>query len=463
MVVKLAHLVAEFGKDQSLAVSGRGRVEGQVGRLQRWLPPMTSEPLAGSFDGPFEIQTKLGKVGGNLDLSVRSLVVGEPSKPTWSEPLVRLSFKGEIDSDGEQIRFDAATLQSRALTGSATGRLEKLSSTCDLTLSGELQYDLQRWEPQLRSLLGKDARIAGRDHKSFRIEGSMVSNKPPRLTTAPATVTPNPIAGLKGEAGFGWQIMQVFGCQVGAAEVKLRMFGDGWIRIQPIETTLNQGKLKLEPYIRIEPTPTILAFGKATGIERAKITPEMCSALLGYAAPAFAGARDADGEISLIIEGGQVPISDPDKADIWGRFVLHSARIGAGPLLQELSVFLKSPPVLKIPREHVIPFRLVNGRVYHQNLDMPLGELTVRTTGSVGLDGSLALIAEMPIPPKWLGKNQLPKGAQTIKLPIGGTISSPRIDEKELRKLMAQHLKDAASEGLRQEMEKSLQKLFRPK
>ena len=462
LVVKLANLTAELGLDKSWMVAGRGSVEGQVGRLQRWLPSITTEPLAGSFDGPFQIETKLGRVGGNAELNIRSLVVGDPAKPTWTEPVVRLAMKGQFDSGGEQVRVEEASLQSQALNATAIGRVENLNSTCDLTLNGQLQYDLERWEPQFRNLLGQETRVAGRDHKPFRIEGSLVSNKA-RLSIGPTSATRNPLGALKGEAGFSWQLMQAFGAQIGPADVKLRAFGDGWIRIQAIETSFNQGKLKLEPYIRLDPGPTIMAFGKATGIERAKITPAVCSALLGYVMPALGGAREADGEVSLIVEGGQIPFSDPSKADIWGKFVLHHARVGSGPLLQELSVFLKSPPVLKIPQEHVVPFRLVNGRVYHQNLDIPLGEITIRSTGSVGLDGSLALMTEMPVPPKWLGKTQLPKSAQTIKLPIGGTINNPRIDEKALREVIARTAKDAAGESIKQELEKSLQKLLRPK
>jgi translocation and assembly module TamB len=463
IAVKLTTLTAEVAKDRPFAISGRGSVQGQVARLQRWLPALTAEPLAGSFDGLFQIQTVLGKTGGQLELNLRSLVVGDPGKPVWTEPLVHAVMKGQVDAAGDQIRLQEATVQSSGLAGTAAGHLDRLSTSCDLSLTGQLEYDLSRWEPQLRNLLGKDANVAGRDRRPFRIEGSLSSNKLPRTTLGSPTAAPSPLASLKGELDLGWQSLQAFGCQVGPSELKLRMFGDGWIRIQPIDTALNQGRLKLEPYIRLEPGPTILAFGKATGIEKARITPAMCSALLGYASPVFGGVREADGEVSLAIEGGQVPLDDPAKADLWGRFTVHHAKVTPGPLLQELAILMKSPPSLNLSKEHVVPFRLVNGRVYHQNLELPLGEFTIRSTGSVGLDGSLALMTEMPIPPKWLGKNQLPKAAQTIKLPIGGTISSPRIDEKALREAMAQNVKDAAGETLRQELEKSLQKWLRPK
>jgi translocation and assembly module TamB len=117
---------------------------------------------------------------------------------------------------------------------------------------------------------------------------------------------------------------------------------------------------------------------------------------------------------------------------------------------------------------------MVNGRVYHTGLELHFPELTIRLSGSVGLDGSLALTAEMPVPPKWLGSSKLAKSAlgnQTIRLPIGGTLSHPKIDEHALREASAKFARDAAENVIRQEMdgkvkkeaENGLRKLFRRK
>ena len=121
-----------------------------------------------------------------------------------------------------------------------------------------------------------------------------------------------------------------------------------------------------------------------------------------------------------------------------------------------------------------MPFRMVNGRVYHTGLELHFPELTIHLSGSVGLDGSLALTAEMPVPPKWLGSSKLAKSVlanQTIRLPIGGTLNHPKIDERALREASARFARDAAENVLRQEMdgkvkkevENGLRKLFRRK
>src|SRR4029078_4101215 len=100
----------------------------------------------------------------------------------------------------------------------------------------------------------------------------------------------------------------------------------------------------------------------------------------------------------------------------------------------------------KLSKESVVPFQMADGRIYHRDLELVFTDLTIRTSGSVGWDESLSILAEMPVPPKWIGNN--PLGAslkgQTIRLPIGGTLNHPKIDERALAKLSSQFLRDNA-------------------
>ena len=73
----------------------------------------------------------------------------------------------------------------------------------------------------------------------------------------------------------------------------------------------------------------------------------------------------------------------------------------------------------------MVAFQLIDGRVYHQNLELVFPKATIRTSGSVGLDGTLSLVAEMPVPKHWFGTGRAAAalGQQTIRIPIGGTLS----------------------------------------
>jgi len=440
--------------DTGMTATAKGRINGDAAQLQRWLPSLTTEPISGTLDGPFDLRAEGGRIHGGAELSLRSLILGDPKNPTWNEAHVRLVVRGRFEPTADLAVLDEFKVEASALSVNASGRVGRLGTTRDVLLTGELAYDLEKWEPQLRRLLGKDALVKGRDRKPFRLEGSLASSKPASGAAA------SPLALLKGEASFGWQDVRAFGLDVGPATIRARMMGDAWIRFDPIDATLNHGKLKLEPYIRLDPAPMILAFGKATTIERVKLTPDLSASAIGFVAPFLAGVRDPQGEVSVIIDGGQIPLADPDQADVWGKVIIHSARATPGPLLVQVGNLLRSPANLNLPKEIVVPFRAVKGRVYHENLEVPMGDITVKTSGSVGFDGTLALTAEVTVPPRWF-KNP-PKTAPKVKLPIGGTLSNPRIDERGLQDLVRDKITDAAGDALKREVEKGLQKWFQP-
>ena len=96
-------------------------------------------------------------------------------------------------------------------------------------------------------------------------------------------------------------------------------------------------------------------------------------------------------------------------------------------------------------------------------------DLTIRTHGSVGLDHTLLLMAEMPIPPKWVAGNPQMASAlrnQTVSLPINGTLERPQIDQRALEQLSRQFLQKAAGNVIKDEvksqLDKNLDKILRP-
>jgi translocation and assembly module TamB len=106
---------------------------------------------------------------------------------------------------------------------------------------------------------------------------------------------------------------------------------------------------------------------------------------------------------------------------------------------------------------------MVKGRVYHKGLELEFPDLTIRTYGSVGInDQSVSIMAEMPVPPKWIGNNTIGSALrnQTIRIPIGGTLSKPKIDKRELERQSQQFIGNAARNILEDEGQKLLENLF---
>ena len=157
-----------------------------------------------------------------------------------------------------------------------------------------------------------------------------------------------------------------------------------------------------------------------------------------------------------------MPLADFASGDAAGKLTVHTVEIGPGPLVQELAVLMGRASPAKLKRESQVEFRLVQGRVYHRGMELIFPEFTVRTYGSVGLDKTVAIMAEMPVPPKWIGNNPLGSALkdQTIQLPIAGTLSQPKIDGKVLDKLAAQFIRKAGEGLLRNELNQQLDRFL---
>ncbi len=108
-----------------------------------------------------------------------------------------------------------------------------------------------------------------------------------------------------------------------------------------------------------------------------------------------------------------------------------------------------------------VEFRLVDGRIYHRNLQFSAGNVTITTRGSVGLDETLSMVAEIPMNAGLLGNNSKLKGinSQSMQIPIEGTLKRPKMDPKAVEKLTASLIKNTTRNLLFNPVEKGIEKL----
>jgi len=446
-------------------VNGKATIQGDINRMRRWLANPTPHPLPLSPKGrgvaAREITTSVtGSLiayldfqgdppQGTLDVHLTDVVVGPHKAPTWREPRMRLWTQLRLDPQADALHIDRFYLEGQALACDARGRLDELADDRNLQLQGLLKYDLQKLEPMLQTYLGSGAKLVGKDKQAFQLTGSL----------AP---TQTNLASFVGNAELGWKALRAYGGDVGPADLKLRL-QDGWVRTDPVHTTFNEGNLRLRPSIRLEPGPAELQLAPGLTIDRARITPGMSSSVLAYAVPVLAGVTKVDGEISLTLDKAHMPLAEPPDAEIHGKLHVHNARFGATKLIQELGdLFKTAPPAVQITN-CIVPVKMVDGKVYHEGLQFLAGDVSVRTSGWVSVEGNMNLLAEIQLPDRWLGKVSPNLSKQPIKLPIRGTLSSPTVDDAAVRAALSQFTRDAAGKLLQKEIENGLKKLFQRK
>ncbi|MGE3803689.1 MAG: hypothetical protein AB7K24_03335 [Gemmataceae bacterium] len=456
----------QFPVNAPMTCTGKTTLAGDVQRVLRLLQPATLTPLTGNVNGTLAWQWT-GPLELQLDLTGNNLVYGPRNQPTWQEAKPHLVCFASYDAVADALTLRRLEVQSSMAGCIGQGRIDKLSTRCDLNLTGQLQYDMAQVNKYLQPRLGNQVTLVGKDARPFRLEGSLAAahsvspSNAPRVVLGPPNSKLPPAAGmnLRGDASLALQSATIYGFQLGALTADAHL-EDGWIRFKPIASTLNQGKLNVTPSVRLEPTEVYLAQGRI--LERVRITPEMLAGGLGFVAPALANALEPQGSFTVDLDDGRVPLDNVNATTLAGKLSVHQLQVNSSPLIGELGRLLNLPGTVQVKPESVVPFRVTNGRVFHDNLELLFGNVVVKTSGSVGLDGTLALTASVPIPKHMLGSGVAATALakRTVNVPIRGTLERPKLDERAFLQETQKLIRDSARDVLREEAEKGLQRLF---
>ena len=191
--------------------------------------------------------------------------------------------------------------------------------------------------------------------------------------------------------------------------------------------------------------------------------------------PILSEVTEASGAFSVDIEGARLPLGNAAGCDLVGHLLTDQAQVQAGPIAQQFAplarqietillaqgVSADKPSAVLIALDHEnVDFRLVNSRVYHRNLKFQIGVLQITTQGSVGLDESLEMLAEVGIADSLLANRPVLATifGHPLQIPLTGSLGQPHLDIRAVGDLSAQLVKGTA----RAVVEKPLQALQNP-
>ncbi|HID75559.1 MAG TPA: hypothetical protein EYP56_06125 [Planctomycetaceae bacterium] len=428
-----------------LELGGALACQGRLEQLQRWFA-FDSAPwqIDGRFVARADVRPRADVTAGTLDVRVDELTVRHESGRRIEEKLVRLTAQGQYERRTRTVKLAPVALVSAAASARGAAGLALGHRPPRLQMEGQLDYDLERLSQWFPFQTDSNVFVAGRGSNPFWYRG--------------------PLSWREGEGGGGidWQSCDAYGFRFGPGRLDLAL-ARGMLQVRPVNVAVNEGRLHLAPQLRFAGERTELVFPAGPLAERIRINPAMCAHFLQYIAPILAGVASAEGTFSIELDGCRVPLDDPASGDLAGRMIIHDVQIGPGPLIRQLAVALRRDKPAQLRRESVVEFRMVQGRVYHRGLELQFPDLTIRTYGSVGLDQSLAVLAEIPIPPDWKTGSRLDAALrnQTIRIPIAGTLSRPTLDTAALERYQAELLGRAAQNLLEDELRRRLDELLR--
>lgn len=390
---------------------------------------------------------------------------------SWQEPEVRLEGDTLQDLKEDSLTLNKMSIQSDMLDLTARGEIKELSTRKQVRLAGEVTYDWENLTPLLRSRLGPDVNIVGHETRPFTLNGPLGSSpndqarevaldplpRPLYPNTRPLFVPTDRYNELTGEAGIGWEQANIRGLTSGKTNIEATI-KDGQIHFTPLDLQVSGGRLRLSPIVRLDVKPAALIFEKGNVIDNFQFTPEMTRNSLKYVAPMLANSTNIQGQFSLSQEYAIIPLDQPELGEARGTLLVKSTKVKPGPLFDALaekidqvlsivninrtSRLISSDSVFLQVQNQELHYHMIDGRVFHSPFEVQMKGITVRTTGSVGLDESLDLVAEVGFGNMISEDSDKPfvkaLVSQPLRLPIGGTLKKPEIDMSEVGKYAKQ-------------------------
>lgn len=414
--------VSGLGSDGKLRASAA--FTGEVARLVRLLTG-NSAGLEGTWAARGEaLDTPDGlKIAGRLDLPDLSSKASDDDAPRRAEGPVSLALNATYAGKTDRLDVAELALGSPYATLEGSGRVSSLGGGPEVDLRGRLTPDWEAINRLLADRVEPGARLSGKP-RDWRIQGKVGADSERK----------DKANGLEGEFGFDLVDVDIYGLHVGPTPVVLRA-KEGKLGLDPIDTTLNGGRIRLEPeLVRDETRGTLVRLGPSSSIVDAEINDEVSRRFLSYVAPVLDRATRAHGRVSVSLEEAVFPLGGTGRkgTSVNGSVVFQQVEFLPGPFMDQLLdlVGREERPGLKL--DEPVALTIADHRVYQRGFALPLGKLTrIELTGWVDFDRNVEMTASLPITAAMVGNRPVLSdivAGQRISVPIRGTLQKPQID-----------------------------------
>jgi hypothetical protein len=258
----------------------------------------------------------------------------------------------------------------------------------------------------------------------------------------PSPPRPDSLAGLALETSAAWTAADLDGFPVAAGDVAIRLV-EGQLALGPFDIAASGGRLRGAPWWAIAPLPGEIVVPPGRLVDRVELSGGTCRRLVSWISPLLSQTTDTSAVVSVDVAGARLPLADAFGGEAAAQVVLEAFEVrpsgGMQPLVNLLAKLqatvdprfaLSDRPVLLRVRPEPIRLRLAERRIWHEGLVMDSGQFSVTSRGSVGADGSLAILVEVALRGDLAG--QTPVLAQLLRtplaIPLKGTLARPQFD-----------------------------------
>ena len=374
-----------------------------------------------------------------LSISVDDFMLTQPGKPNIKDGHMTFDAVTVFNPKEDTLILNSVSFISTFLNLTAKAKLSDLTAAKRMAAEGTIEPDFDRIGPLAAAIIGQPIELSGKQSRPFKIDTA--------LADADWRVI---MRDTLANAGVFVARAKFLGIETGPIDIPVNV-RDGKVQLK-IDTTVNKGKLLLPAMLDVTgDVPVLTVPDKTRMLTDVEITNEMADLFLAKASPMFKGAVLAGGKVGLNVAILNAPLEADvaKKAAFEGELVFNGVRMQPGGFLLTIleAAHLGGVKGLEVPDQNV-GVSLREGRFYQQPITFMADKYALRISGSVGLDTTLDMIAEVPVTPELLGKNKdlyaLLKD-ESIKIPIKGTAAKPAVGIDILQANLASLLKAAST------------------
>lgn len=431
--------------------SGRGRLVveslqpgGVLERLKE--PPLRAEgsvDLTVNFEqpanGPVSIEFGLSGPAVRLQGAV-------PDAPAVTVNKLKLLSSARYDTDGRVVSVDSLKFGADLLRGNLSGTVS-LADETEASLDGRVE------------LLGPAVALAG---LPAGVSLSAVRFEPLSVRTRGADLA------MRGDVS--WPQASAFGLASRDGRVTYSLTPDV-ASVTLANVPIGSGRAVGTYDVDLSgPTPR-LRFAGGPVLRDVTLTEDLCRQWLRYVSPTMSRATDVSGTFGLTL----APLDTPLRGGvplIAGQLDIAGASLRPGPLGDELLGSLQTLSSLGVGDGRLaeiagraggrdlatlppqaVPFATDANGVSHEGFTLQSGGVTVQTSGRVGFDDRLDVVALVALPEQWTRDRPVltAMAGRPFAIPVTGTLDRPKLDRSAFKNL-GKRAAGAAASGLIQRL-----------
>jgi hypothetical protein len=415
------------------------------------LPEKTNISGTGQFDFDADFSNpkkQYLKLRGN----VAPFKLVSKTLPTVSEKKVTLNVDLTRSPDGRNVTINKVDLNSNALSLKATGTLNQIGKNKVLNAKGTMAPDLKLVSDYLKKSGQSQVAFSGKKAAPFTIKLVSTGDR-----------WEDPLKHLDFSGAVHVTAIEAYGLKLTPNDVPIRIAGAE--AGAKLESPANGGHLNFQPTVDMRKEPYILSFNENIDLLKdVQVTQGLIDGLLAAIHPLFKDAVIPDGLLGLNMKHFNWPLSEKErnKATFAGTLQLNGIRLNSTPFMAGLLNMMGISERQLSLADQDIDFEAKNGRIALSPVTLDAEGYQLKMHGSIGFDQTLDFIARLPVTKKMVGKDayRFLQGT-TIKVPIRGTTSQPRIDEAAFQEATGDLMQQALRKNLQNGVQNLLKNLFK--